>query len=129
MGSRSTRASTFADGFECGGSGPTQLALAILLAVADDQDTAERFYQQLKAGCTAAIESPTSPDMADVRQWLDLQGGAVRPRVPGGAAVTLGCGWNAQGAELPASLCAALRAVQIAVGSALARPHAARVVR
>ena len=54
-----------------GGSGPAQLALAILLAVTDAA-TAERLYQQLKWSVTAQIEADRwALDARDVLNWLE----------------------------------------------------------
>ena len=54
-----------------GGSGPAQLALAILLAVTDAA-TAERFYQQFKWSVIAPIEADRwTLDAGDVLNWLE----------------------------------------------------------
>ena len=54
-----------------GGSAPAQLALAILLAVADEE-TAQRFYQRFKWSVLAPIEADRWLfDGDDVRRWLD----------------------------------------------------------
>ena len=54
-----------------GGSGPAQLALAILLAVTDEA-TAERFYQQFKWSVIAPIEADRwALDSGDVLGWLE----------------------------------------------------------
>ena len=54
-----------------GGSGPAQLALAILLAVTDAA-TAERFYQQFKWSVIAPIEPDRRAlDAGDVLNWLE----------------------------------------------------------
>ena len=54
-----------------GGSGPAQLALAILLAVTDEA-TAERFYQQFKWSVIAPIEADRwALDAGDVVNWLE----------------------------------------------------------
>ena len=54
-----------------GGSGPAQLALAILLAVTD-QATAERFYQRFKWSVIAPIEADRwALDAGDVLGWLE----------------------------------------------------------
>ena len=54
-----------------GGSGPAQLALAILLAVTDEA-TAERFYQQFKWSVIAPIEADRwKLDAGDVVGWLE----------------------------------------------------------
>ena len=54
-----------------GGSGPAQLALAILLAVADEA-TAERCYQRFKWSVVAPIEVDRwRLEGDDVRRWLD----------------------------------------------------------
>ena len=58
-----------------GGSGPAQLALAILLAVTDAA-TAERFYQRFKWGVIAPIEADRwALHAGDVRRWLELAAG------------------------------------------------------
>ena len=54
-----------------GGSGPAQLALAILLAVTDAA-TAERFYQQFKWSVIAPLEADRwALDAGDVLDWLE----------------------------------------------------------
>ena len=54
-----------------GGSGPAQLALAILLAVTDAA-TAERFYQKFKWSVIAPIETDRwTLDASDVLGWLE----------------------------------------------------------
>ena len=54
-----------------GGSGPAQLALAILLAVTDEA-TAERFYQQFKWSVITPIETDRwALDAGDVLNWLE----------------------------------------------------------
>ena len=53
-----------------GGSGPAQLALAILLAVTDEA-TVQRFYQRFKWDVLAPIEADRwALDADDVRGWL-----------------------------------------------------------
>lgn len=52
------------------GSGPAQLALAILLALTD-RETAEMRYQELKDDMIARIrDAEWSLPLRDVRQWL-----------------------------------------------------------
>ena len=54
------------------GSGPAQLALAVLLAVTDEV-TAERFYQKFKRDVLSLIEADRwALDVGDVRRWLEL---------------------------------------------------------
>ena len=54
-----------------GGSGPAQLALAILLAVTAAA-MAERFYQQFKWSIIAPIEADRwALDVGDVLNWLE----------------------------------------------------------
>ena len=54
-----------------GGSGPAQLALAILLHLAD-RATAERFYQAFKWECIAPMpDTDFSMPVRAVRGWLD----------------------------------------------------------
>ena len=54
-----------------GGSGPAQLALAILLAVTDAA-TAERFYQKFKWSVIAPIETDRwTLDASDVLGWFE----------------------------------------------------------
>ena len=54
-----------------GGSGPAQLALAILLAVTDAAP-AQRFYQQFKWSVIAPIEADRWVlDAGDVLNWLE----------------------------------------------------------
>ena len=65
-----------------GGSGPAQLALAILLAVTDAA-TAERFYQQSKWSVIAPIEADRRPlDAGDVLHWLESAAGGTDGVVP-----------------------------------------------
>ena len=60
-----------------GGSGPAQLALAILLAVTDPE-TAERRYQEFKWAVLAPLEADCwHLDGDAVRRWLD--GSLPRP--------------------------------------------------
>ena len=55
----------------CGGSGPAQLALAILLRLSD-RATAERFYQAFKWECIAPMpDADFSMTVRAVRGWLD----------------------------------------------------------
>lgn len=61
------------DGFEYGygGSGPSQLALAILLELTDDEAVALRFYHDFKRDCIAILggykfEIP----IKDIQTWL-----------------------------------------------------------
>ena len=57
--------------WDYGGSGPAQLALAILLAVTDEV-MAERFYQQFKWSVIAPIEADRwALDAGDVLDWLE----------------------------------------------------------
>ena len=59
----------------CGGSGPAQLALAILLALTDEA-TAERFYQRFKWDVIAPIEADRwALDAGDVLGWLEQAAG------------------------------------------------------
>ena len=59
----------------CGGSGPAQLALVILLAVTDEA-TAERFYQRSKWDVIAPIEADRRAlDSGDVLGWLQSAAG------------------------------------------------------
>ena len=54
-----------------GGSGPAQLALAILLALTD-REPAERRYQELKWAVLAPLEADSWVlDGDGVRRWLD----------------------------------------------------------
>ena len=84
-----------------GGSGPAQLALAILLAVTAAA-MAERFYQQFKWSIIAAIEADRwALDVGDVLNWLEsAAGGDGRRRAPGGGDVS---SRRLLGAHLPAS--------------------------
>ena len=67
-----------------GGSGPAQLALAILLALTDEA-TAERFYQRFKWDVIAPIEADRwALDAGDVLGWAGAGGGSGRRRAPGG---------------------------------------------
>ena len=59
------------------GSGPAQLALAILLAVTDEA-TAERFYQQCKWSVIAPIEADRRAlDAGAVLDWLGSAAGTA----------------------------------------------------
>lgn len=60
------------DGFEWGysGSGPAQLALAILLDVTGDRAQAERLYQRFKERFVASWESRWILTEGEVRGWL-----------------------------------------------------------
>ena len=63
-----------------GGSGPSQLALAILLAMTD-RETAERRHQQFKVDIIARIsESEWTLPLRDVRRWLEHASAANRDR-------------------------------------------------
>lgn len=72
------------DGFEYGygGSGPSQLALAILLELTDDEGVALRHYQDFKRDCIAIIGGNTFDiPIKDIEAWLTrrsqpAQGGA-----------------------------------------------------
>ena len=60
-------------GFEWGyeGSGPAQLALALLLAITADTATALRLYQDFKCAYVATIQSDLwQLDVDDVRGWV-----------------------------------------------------------
>lgn len=61
------------DGFSWGygGSGPAQLALAILLHVSEDVDMAQRHYQDFKSEHVAAWPQDDDVDVElDVEAWL-----------------------------------------------------------
>ena len=67
-------------GFEWGylGSGPAQLALALLLDLTGDREAAERHYQAFKAAHVATWRGRTwAMDPAEVRAWL--AGAAATP--------------------------------------------------
>ena len=71
-----------------GGSGPVQLALAILLAVTDEA-TAERFYQKFKWEVLAPLEADRwALDTGDVPRLVGVGGGDGRCRAPGGGDVS-----------------------------------------
>lgn len=54
------------------GTGPAQLALAILLAAGAERETAERHYQTFKNCCIARIRHGCwTLDLSDVRRWLE----------------------------------------------------------
>ena len=54
------------------GTGPAQLALAILLAAGAERETAERHYQTFKNCCIARIRHRCwTLDLRDVRRWLE----------------------------------------------------------
>lgn len=59
------------DGFECGyrGSGPAQLALAILADAFNDDDMAMRLYQQFKEAKIATL--PTDTDWEITTETID----------------------------------------------------------
>lgn len=59
-------------GFEWGygGSGPSQLALALLLAAGVEEGAALGVYQQFKAECVAQLPGPTwELEAAHIRTW------------------------------------------------------------
>lgn len=62
------------DGFEWGyeGSGPAQLALAILLDATDDREIAEDNYQDFKRQFVANFGDEWEIDEDEIREWLDL---------------------------------------------------------
>lgn len=62
-------------GFNWGymGSGPAQLALALLLDVLGDELAAQRYYQAFKADQVATWPESWSIDAAQIRAWVDLQ--------------------------------------------------------
>ena len=54
------------------GTGPAQLALAILLTAGAERETAERHYQTFKNCCIARIRHRCwTLDLRDVRRWLE----------------------------------------------------------
>lgn len=66
------------DGFNWGygGSGPAQLALAILLEVTNDEQIALRYYQEFKSQVIAAIPSQESPwtiEENKIIEWLEAR--------------------------------------------------------
>ena len=60
------------DGFEWGygGSGPAQLALALLLDATGDADLAERHYQDFKRAAVAGWEDDWKVTEAEIQDWL-----------------------------------------------------------
>jgi hypothetical protein len=71
------------DGFAWGyaGSGPAQLALAILLEVTDEK-TATSLYQKFKTDYIAILEQRDFDIFIDVEKWLNENGGKFnRPSV------------------------------------------------
>jgi len=60
------------DGFQWGygGSGPAQLALALLLDATNDEDLAQDWYQTFKWAHVATWKVEWSITDADIRQWL-----------------------------------------------------------
>lgn len=69
-------------GFEWGyhGSGPAQLALAILAAVTDDDDLAQAYYQAFKRSVVSKWQGDQwTLDAQDVLDWL-----AIRVHLVGG---------------------------------------------
>ena len=67
------------DGFAWGysGSGPAQLALAILLEVSGKKEIALRNYQDFKSKYVSSFPSEFSITVDEVKKWLEqkLQGG------------------------------------------------------
>lgn len=63
------------DGFAWGysGSGPAQLALAILLAAGLDKETAQQHYQKFKAEFIAPLDQETFQLEVDVKAWVASQ--------------------------------------------------------
>lgn len=63
------------DGFAWGyaGSGPAQLALAILLAAGCDKEVAQKHYQQFKAEFIAPLDRNTFRLEVDVKGWVESQ--------------------------------------------------------
>lgn len=57
------------------GSGPAQLALALLLDATGDQSTAFNFYQKFKAVVVAKWGDTWSISKSDIRLWLELEKG------------------------------------------------------
>lgn len=67
-------------GFEWGypGSGPAQLALALLLDYTQDREWAQAHYQDFKNDYVAAWEEPRfSISGAEIVAWLQRQGAAI----------------------------------------------------
>ena len=67
------------DGFQWGygGSGPAQLALALLLDATDDPDIAQTFHQQFKWDKVASWGELWSITRSEILLWLELQKGRL----------------------------------------------------
>lgn len=68
-------------GFEWGygGSGPAQLALAILADFLGDDETAQILYQKFKRECIAPIAKERwTMSSQEIRDWLQRHGDALR---------------------------------------------------
>ena len=64
------------DGFNWGygGSGPAQLALALLLDTCGNEEIALAWYQQYKWDVVAALGDSWELSQESIRDWLKLQG-------------------------------------------------------
>ena len=69
------------DGFNWGyrGSGPAQLALAVMLELTDQDDTALRLYQKFKAEVVANLNQDEDFELEvdDVKEWIKKERGTV----------------------------------------------------
>ena len=63
------------DGFNWGygGSGPAQLALAILLDYSGDDELAQKYYQQFKWDFVAGWGDEWSISTAELEEWLKIR--------------------------------------------------------
>lgn len=61
------------DGFNWGygGSGPAQLALALLLDVTDDEELAEQHHQEFKRDVVAGFDDSWTYTARQIREWLE----------------------------------------------------------
>lgn len=63
------------DGFQCGyrGSGPAQLAAALLYDVTGDAETVQEHYQQFKTEVVATLGDEWALSEPEIRAWLSIQ--------------------------------------------------------
>lgn len=61
------------DGFQCGyrGSGPAQLALALLLDVTDDPEVAQEHYQSFKNDVVAKLDDNWTLTVEEIEQYIE----------------------------------------------------------
>ena len=66
-------------GFDVAGSGPAQLALAILYAVTSDEELSQQLYQRFKFDCIARFNMDEDFQMTTdfVQQWIEKEMGGL----------------------------------------------------